>query len=97
MDNFYGEFEQVFDHFPTYHKQILLGCCKAKYGREDRFKLTAGRYHIVWIHQTLKKMREYKGTVHQLFIYFNKNLWFIRGNVLNNIFIEFGINIKLFN
>jgi len=34
-DNFCEEFEQVFDHFPTYHIQILLGCCKAKFGRED--------------------------------------------------------------
>jgi len=33
-DNFYEEFEQVFDHFPTYHMQILLGCRKGKHGRE---------------------------------------------------------------
>jgi hypothetical protein len=46
-DNFYEEFEQVFDHFSMYHMQILLGCCKAKYGRQDRFKPTAGKYHIV--------------------------------------------------
>jgi len=46
-DNFYEEFEKVFDHFPTYHMQILLECCKAKYGREERFKLTVGKYHIV--------------------------------------------------
>ena len=52
-ENIYEEFEQVFDHFPTYHMQIFLGCCKAKYGREDRFKPTAGNRHTVWIHQTL--------------------------------------------
>jgi len=46
-DNFYEELEQVFDHFTMYHMQILLGCCKAKYRREDRFKPTAGKDHIV--------------------------------------------------
>jgi len=46
-DNYYEELEQVFDHFSTYHMQILLGCCKAKYGRENRFKPTAGKDHIV--------------------------------------------------
>jgi hypothetical protein len=40
-------FEQVFSHFPTYHMQILLGCCTGKYGKEDRFKPTAGNYHAV--------------------------------------------------
>ena len=33
-DNFYEELEQVFDHFPTYNMQILLGCCKAKFGQK---------------------------------------------------------------
>jgi hypothetical protein len=47
--NFHEEFEQVFNHLPTYHMHILLGCCKAKYGREDRFKLTAGKYHSLHI------------------------------------------------
>ena len=46
-DNFYEELEQVFDHFPMHHMQILFRCCKAKYGRKDRFKLTAGKDHIV--------------------------------------------------
>jgi len=47
MDNFYEELEQVFDHFTTYHMQIQLGCGKGKFGREDRFKPTAGKDHIV--------------------------------------------------
>jgi hypothetical protein len=55
-DSFYEEFEKVFDHFPTYHMQILLGCCKAKFGKEDIFKPIAGNYHIVLIYQTLEKM-----------------------------------------
>jgi predicted 3-demethylubiquinone-9 3-methyltransferase (glyoxalase superfamily) len=33
-DNIYEEFEQVFDHFPTYHMKILLGWLKEKYGIE---------------------------------------------------------------
>jgi hypothetical protein len=77
--------------------QILLGCCKAKYGREDTFKPTAGKDHIVRIHQTLEKMREYKGTVHQLFIDFKKTYDLFRRKALNNILIEFGINIKPLN
>ena len=28
------EFEQMFYHFPTYNMQNLLGCWKAKFGRE---------------------------------------------------------------
>lgn len=36
---------EVFDHFPTYHMQILLGCCKGKFGREDLFKLTTGEIY----------------------------------------------------
>jgi hypothetical protein len=43
----YEEFEQVFDHFPTYHMQILLGCFKAKFWRKCIFKPTAGNYHTV--------------------------------------------------
>jgi len=62
--NFYEELEQVFDHFPTYNMQILLGFCKAKFGTDDRFKPTTGKDHIVWIHQTLEKKQECKGTVH---------------------------------
>jgi len=46
-DKFHEELKQVFDHFTTYHMKILLVCCKAKYGREDRFKPTAGKDHIV--------------------------------------------------
>jgi len=54
-DNLYEELEQVFDHFATYHMQILLGCCKAKYGREDRLNPTNGKDHILQIHQTAEK------------------------------------------
>jgi len=32
-DSFYEELEQVFDHFPRYHRKILLGDFKAKVGR----------------------------------------------------------------
>jgi exonuclease III len=39
-DSFYEELEQVFDHFPKYHMQILLGDFNAKLRREDTFKLT---------------------------------------------------------
>jgi len=35
-DSFYGELEQVFDHFPNYHMQILLVDFNAKEGRENR-------------------------------------------------------------
>jgi hypothetical protein len=42
-------------------------------------------------------MREYKGTVHQLFIDFKKTYDLFRSKVLNNIFIEFGINMELLN
>jgi len=54
-DNFYEQLEQVFDYFPKYYMQILLGWCEAKYGMEDRFKPKIGKDHIVWIHQTLEK------------------------------------------
>ena len=47
MGNFYEELEQVFDHFPTLHTKILLGCYKAKFGREYMFKPTNGKYYIV--------------------------------------------------
>jgi hypothetical protein len=39
-DRFYEEPEQVFDKFPKYHMQILLGDFNAKVGREDIFKPT---------------------------------------------------------
>jgi hypothetical protein len=94
-DNVYEEFEQVFDHFPTCHMQILLVWCKAKFGGEDTFKPIAGIYHIVWIHQTLQKMWEYKRTVHQLFIDFRKIYDLFRRKILNNILIQFGINMEL--
>jgi len=94
-DNFYEELEQLFDHFPTYNMQILLACCKTKFGTEDRFKPPTGKDHIVWIHQTLEKKLEYKGTVHQLFKDFKKTYDLFRRKVLPNILIEFGINMKL--
>ena len=46
-DNLYEESEQGLDHFSKYHTQMLLGCCKAKCGKEDRFKPTTGKDHIV--------------------------------------------------
>jgi hypothetical protein len=39
-DSFHEELEQVFDHFPKYYMNILLGDFNAKLGREDTFKLT---------------------------------------------------------
>jgi hypothetical protein len=41
-DSFYEELEQVFDHFPKYHMNILLGDFNAKVGREYTFKPTIG-------------------------------------------------------
>jgi hypothetical protein len=40
-DGFYEELE-VFDHFPRYHKKILLGDFNSKVGRENIFKPTIG-------------------------------------------------------
>jgi hypothetical protein len=94
-DNFYGKFEQVFNQFPTNHMQILFGCRKAKFGTEDIFKPTDGKYHIVWIHQTLEKMWEYKWTVQQLFIDFKKTYDLFRRKAMNNFLIDFGINMDL--
>jgi len=39
-DSFYEEFEQVFNHFPTYHMKILLGDFSAEVGIENIFKPT---------------------------------------------------------
>ena len=41
-DSFYEELEGVFDHFPTYHRKIILGDIDAKVGRENIFKPTIG-------------------------------------------------------
>jgi hypothetical protein len=41
-DSFYVELERVFDKFPKYHMEILLGDFNAKVGRKDIFKLTIG-------------------------------------------------------
>jgi len=38
-DNFYEELEQVFNHFPKHHMNILLGDFNAKVGGENIFKL----------------------------------------------------------
>lgn len=53
-DSSYEELE-VFDHFRTYLMQITLGCFKAKFGREDKFKPTTRKDHIVRIHLALEK------------------------------------------
>jgi hypothetical protein len=37
-DSFYGESEQVFDHFPKYHMKILLGDFNAKLGGGGYFQ-----------------------------------------------------------
>jgi hypothetical protein len=36
-DSFYEELEHVFDKFPKYHMQVLLGAFSAKVGRENIF------------------------------------------------------------
>jgi endonuclease/exonuclease/phosphatase family metal-dependent hydrolase len=41
-DSFYEEIEQVFDQFPRYHMNILMGDFNAKVEREDIFKLIIG-------------------------------------------------------
>jgi hypothetical protein len=41
-DMFYEELENVFDIFPKYHMEILLGDFIAKVGSEDIFKPTTG-------------------------------------------------------
>jgi hypothetical protein len=41
-DSVYEKLEHVFDHFPKYYMQILLGDYNAKLGREDTFKPTIG-------------------------------------------------------
>jgi hypothetical protein len=41
-DSFYEELECIFDKFPKYHMNILLGDFKAKVGREEVFKPTTG-------------------------------------------------------
>ena len=45
-DNFYEELEQVFDHFPKYHMQILLGGFNPKVERENIFKPTIGNENL---------------------------------------------------
>jgi hypothetical protein len=89
-DNFYEEFEQMFDHFPTYHMQILLECSKAKFGRRY---FQANSWEIsVCIQQTIEKTWERIGAVNQL-LDFMKTYNLFRWKVLNNSLIEFGINI----
>jgi hypothetical protein len=41
-NSFYEELEQVFDQFPRYHMNILLGDFNADVGRKDIFKLIIG-------------------------------------------------------
>jgi hypothetical protein len=38
-----------------YYMEILLGCCKTKIGRGDKFNPTAGKVRIDFIHQTLEE------------------------------------------
>ena len=42
-DSFYEELEQVFNQFPKYHMNILLGDFNANVGRENIFKATIGQ------------------------------------------------------
>jgi hypothetical protein len=41
-DRYYEELEHVFDKFPKYHMEILLGDFNAKVGKEGIFKPTIG-------------------------------------------------------
>jgi exonuclease III len=41
-DSFYKELERVFNKFPKYHTEILLGDFKSKVGKDPIFKLTIG-------------------------------------------------------
>jgi len=41
-DSFYVELEQVFDNFPKYHMNIILGDFNANVGRKNIFKPTIG-------------------------------------------------------
>jgi hypothetical protein len=50
---------------------------------------------IFYIRQILEKKWEYNGTVHQLFIDFKKAYGTIKGEVLYNFLLEFGIPKKL--
>jgi hypothetical protein len=45
-DSFYEELERVFDKFPKYHMEILLGYFIAKISKEDIFKLTTGNERL---------------------------------------------------
>jgi hypothetical protein len=52
-------------------------------------------HQIFYIRQILEKKWEYNGTVHQLYIDFNKAYDSVRREVLYNILIEFGLPRKL--
>jgi hypothetical protein len=41
-DKFYEEMDCIFNKYPKYHMDILLGDFSSKVGREDIFKLTTG-------------------------------------------------------
>jgi hypothetical protein len=41
-DSFYEELERIFDKFPKYYMETLLGDFNAKVGREDIFKVAIG-------------------------------------------------------
>jgi hypothetical protein len=41
-DKFYEKLEHLFDKFPKYHIEMLLGDFNAKVGRKDTFILTVG-------------------------------------------------------
>jgi len=45
-DSFYQELEQVFHHFPKYHKKILLGEFNAKVERENIFQPNIGQERL---------------------------------------------------
>jgi hypothetical protein len=51
-DRFYVELECVFDKFPRYHMNILLGDFNAKVGMEDIFKQTIGNESLYEISNT---------------------------------------------
>jgi hypothetical protein len=69
-DSYYEELHHVFNTFPKYHINILLGNFIAKGGREDIFKLTIGNesLHEIsndfnQIHHIPKNSRQHSGVL----------------------------------
>jgi hypothetical protein len=66
-DSFYEELERIFDKFPKYHMETLLGDLNTKVGREDIFKPT------IW-NESLHQTSNYNG-VRAVNVATSKNLF----------------------